>query len=146
MSTAVVSGLAALTLAAHPSWSPDRVKFALTSTAHPVASNDPMAVGAGEVDAYAAAFTAPAGVANVGLGRSSGLGSLDASRGTTNVVFQDPAQTLASGLLTAQLLLWDPALFLLPWSPLTWYASPAHLARWYGSNWQGSNWQGSNWQ
>ena len=105
-----------------------------------------MAVGAGEVDGYAAAFAAPLGTANAGLDRSSGLGSLDASRGTTNVVFQDPAQTVAGGLLTAQLLLWDPTVYVLPWSPLSWTLSPAHTAKWFGSNWQGSNWQGSNWQ
>ena len=146
MSTGIVSGLAALTLSANPSWSPNRVKYAFTATARAAASSDPSAVGAGETDAYAATFAAPYGAANGGLGRSSGLGSLDASRGNVRVVFDDPAATIASGLLTAQLLLWDPLAYALPWSPLRWYTSPAYAYHWYGSNWQGSNWQGSNWQ
>src|SRR5204863_8077220 len=100
----------------------------------------------GEVDTTRDTIEAPPVTANMWLGRTSGLGSLDASRSTTGVVFQDPDNTVASGLLTAQLLLWDPTVFALPWTPLTWYTSPAYLAQWYGSNWQGSNWQGSNWQ
>src|SRR5439155_21949197 len=49
MSAGVVSGSVALLMQAHPSWSPDRIKFALMSTAHNVASNNPNDVGSGEI-------------------------------------------------------------------------------------------------
>jgi serine protease AprX len=80
MSTAIVSGLVADILSADPGWSPDRVKFALTSTASPDASSDPMAVGAGVVNGYAA-LSAPAGLANQGIPASTGHGSLRADQG-----------------------------------------------------------------
>src|SRR5688572_2513997 len=140
MATAVVSGAVALMLSAQPSLTPDRVKFALTATARPVASSDQMAVGAGMID-VSGALSAPPGVANAGLDRSSGMGSLDASRGTVDVQADDPMRTVVEGALTAQLLVWDPASYLLvDWTGSNWYGS-----NWYGSNWYGSNWYGSNW-
>ncbi|MGH3369397.1 MAG: S8 family peptidase, partial [Nocardioidaceae bacterium] len=141
MATAVVSGAAALILKQNPTWSPNRVKFALTATARPVATTDTMSVGSGVIDAYAAAFSAPAGEANQGVPRSNGMGSLDLSRGTVQVQADDAPQTLVSGLLTLQLLLWDPLLYTaVPWNSVTWYGS-----QWYGSQWYGSQWYGSQW-
>ncbi|HET6749998.1 MAG TPA: S8 family serine peptidase [Actinomycetes bacterium] len=92
MAAGVVSGAVALMLQANPSLTPDRVKFALTATARGAASHDPLAVGAGTVDAHAAAFGAPSGLANVGLGRSTGQGNLGASRGTVQTPRRRPAQ------------------------------------------------------
>jgi serine protease AprX len=84
MSTAVVSGLVADILSADPTWSPDRVKFALMSTAVPDASSDPTAIGAGLVNGYAA-LSAPPGLANQGVPYSTGLGSLQSDRGSVLV-------------------------------------------------------------
>ena len=146
MSTAVVSGTVALMLQANPSWSPNRVKYALTATARNDASNDIEDVGAGVVDAYAATFNAPAGTANVGLDRSTGLGSLDASRGTVEVQSDDPNQTVVNGLLTMQLLLWDPIAYTgVPWTPLTWQVSQFAGGAWYGGAWYGGAWYGGAW-
>src|SRR5207244_10144037 len=111
MSTGVVSGTVALMLQANPAWSPNRVKYALTATARQDASNDRMDVGAGVVDAFAATYTAPAGSANAGLDRSTGLGSLDASRGTVQVQANNTDQTIVNGFLTMQLVLWDPVAY-----------------------------------
>jgi serine protease AprX len=142
-STAVVSGIVALMLQRNPSWTPDRVKFALTATARPAAADDRMAVGAGVVDASAATFAAPPGTANAGLDRSSGLGSLDASRGRVRVQADDVPRTLVSGLLTLQLLLWDPVVYTgVGWNALTWQTSQWTGSRWYGSQWYGSQWYG----
>ena len=145
MSTAVVSGAVALMLAAQPALTPDRVKFALTSTARGVASTDPMAVGAGMVD-LADALTAPPGLANQGLERSSGLGSLDLSRGAVYVQLDDPMRTVVTGEMTAQLLLWDPLGYTTgEWTGANWYGANWYGANWYGANWYGANWYGANW-
>jgi serine protease AprX len=146
MSAGVVSGTAALMLQANPGWSPNRVKYALAATSRPAASTDPMAVGSGEIDAYAATFSAPAGSANQGLDHSSGLGSLDLSRGTVQVQADDPGATVIGGLLTLQLLVYNPVAFtLLPWTPLTWATSQWQGAAWYGAAWYGAAWYGAAW-
>jgi serine protease AprX len=146
MSTGVVSGAVTLMLQANPGWSPNRVKFALKATARNAASDDEMEVGAGVVDAYAATFDAPAGSANAGLDRSSGLGSLDASRGTVRFQASDADQTVVNGVLTAQLLLWDPISYVgLPWTPLTWQLSSFAGGAWYGGAWYGGAWYGGAW-
>jgi serine protease AprX len=146
MSAAVASGAAALLLDADPAMSPDRVKFALAATARPAASHDRMAVGSGQID-VAGALSAPPGQANVGLVRSSGRGSLDASRGTVRVRTDGLADTLVGGLHTSQLLLWDPVGYTTgDWTAPSWYTSNWYLFGWYGTRWYGSNWQGSNWQ
>jgi len=145
MSTGVVSGAVALMLQANPNLTPDRIKYSLTSTARAAASNDRMAVGAGVIDAYGA-LRAPAGVANQNVPRSNGLGSLDLSRGTVQVQLDDPLQTVVSGEMTAQLLLWNPLVYTTTaWSPLTWYATNFSGSRWMGSRLMGSRWMGSRW-
>jgi serine protease AprX len=152
MAAAVVSGGAALMLQAAPNMSPDRLKFTLISTAQRAASDDPNAVGAGVLDVYQASFAAPPGTSNLGLPRSNGSGSLRLSRGTVLVQTNDPARTILNGLMTAQLLLWDPIGYTTgkwsakSWYTTTWYLSGWYRTNWHGSNWQGSNWQGSNWQ
>jgi serine protease AprX len=144
-SAGVVSGSAALVAQANPTATPDRVKYALTSTARRVASTDPMAVGAGEIDAYSAALTAPPGLANVGVQPGNGTGTLDASRGTVYVTADDPMQTVVSGMLTAQVLLWDPLSLFVGWTGNNWYGNNWYGNNWYGNNWYGNNWYGNNW-
>jgi serine protease AprX len=155
MATGVVSGAVALMLQANPGFTPDRVKHALVATARDAASNDPLAVGAGVVDASAAAFSAPAGLANQGLARSTGQGSLAQSRGSVQVKADDPlGSVLGSTLgvtLTAQLLLWNPGGYTgSPWVPSSWYVSTWEVHRWnrvtwYGNDWPGRRWHGSSW-
>src|SRR5436190_13389427 len=146
MATGVVAGAAALMLQADPGSSPDRVKYAFMSTARAVASSDPMAVGRGLVNAYRATRSAPAGVANVGVARSNGLGPLDASRGTVRVQADNLLGTVPGGLITAQLLLWDPIGYTTgDWSGSSWYGSSWYGSSWYGSSWYGSSWYGSSW-
>ncbi|HWL38457.1 MAG TPA: S8 family serine peptidase [Frankiaceae bacterium] len=145
MATAVTSGAVALMLSAQPALTPDRVKYAFAATARPVASTDRMAVGSGMVDVVRA-FSAPPGVANAGVQRSSGLGSLDASRGTSYVQLDDPMSTVVTGEMTAQLLLWDPLGYTTgEWTGANWYGANWYGANWYGANWYGANWYGANW-
>lgn len=155
MATGVVSGSVALMLQANPGFTPDRVKYALTATARDAASDDPMEVGAGVVDANAAAFSAPPGVANQGLARSNGQGSLALSRGSVQVQTDNLLGTILGPLfgatLTAQLLLWNPGGYTgAAWVPSDWYLSTWELYRWnrvgwYGNDWPGTRWHGSSW-
>ena len=146
MAAGVVSGAVATMLQANPTMSPNRAKFALMSTARRDGSTDPLVVGAGTIDARAAAFSAPAGEANQGVVRSNGLGTLDASRGTVRVQADDPMRTVVEGALTAQLLLWDPIAFTgSSWYGSSWYGSSWYGSSWYGSSWYGSSWYGSSW-
>jgi serine protease AprX len=155
MATGVVSGAVALTLQANPGFTPDRVKYALTATARDAASNDPMAVGSGVVDASAASFSAPAGVANQGLARSNGKGSLALSRGSVQVKTDSLLGTVLGPVLgatlTAQLLLWNPGGYTgSQWIPSDWYVSTWEVNRWnrvswYGNDWPGFKWRGSTW-
>jgi serine protease AprX len=150
MATGVVSGVVALMVQAQPNLTPDRVKHALVATARDAASGDPMAVGAGVADANAAAFSAPAGVANQGLARSNGQGSLAASRGSVQVQLDNPLGSVLGPVLgatlTAQLLLWNPGGYTgLPWVPSNWYVSTWEVNRWYRVTWYGNDWPGRKW-
>jgi serine protease AprX len=151
MATGVVSGAVALMLQASPGLGPDRVKYALTATARDAASDDPMAVGAGVVDAYAAAFSAPAGVANKGLARSTGQGSLAASRGSVQVkadnLLGSVLGPVMGATLTAQLLTWNPGGYTgAQWVPADWYLATWEVHRWYRVSWYGNDWPGSRWR
>jgi serine protease AprX len=146
MAAAVVSGVSALVLSAQPAMAPNRLKYALSATARRAAMTAPTAVGSGVVDAYGA-VTAPPGLANVGLQRSTGTGELGLSRGTVVVQTNDPLQTVVQGSQTAQLLIWDPVGYLTgDWSGRTWYATPWYTARWYATTWYGDPWVGHNWE
>ena len=144
-STGVVSGAVTMMLQANPLASPDRIKYALMSTARPTASTDPMAVGNGIMDAASAALSAPPGVANVGLTPGSGTGAIDASRGSVYVTADDPMQTVVSGPMTLQLLLWDPLSLFTDWSGASWYGASWYGASWYGASWYGASWYGASW-
>jgi serine protease AprX len=153
MSTAVVSGLVADLLSAHPDWTPNRVKYALMSTAVTDASTDPMSVGAGLVNG-SAALTAPAGVANQGITPGTGLGSLQADRGTVQVQLNGAAGATVSpltGEVTANLTPWNAATMLLAtftgssWWGSSWWGSSWWGSSWWGSSWWGSSWWGSSW-
>ena len=156
MAAAVASGTAALALQAQPGLSPDQLKQSLRATADPVASTDTAVVGAGLVDAYATATSAPRGSANAGLARSTGRGSIGSSRGSLAMKVDDPVGTLMTGRQTAQVLLWDPLGLTGLWRPNTWYTSANYVAgwntatwaseaEWSGANWTGANWTGANW-
>jgi serine protease AprX len=155
MAAGVVSGAAALLLQANPSITPDRAKFALLATARRAASDDPLAVGSGVVDAYAAALATPSGVVNLGLGRSNGHGSVGVSRGTVQTLADDPAGTVLGpvlgSVLTVQLLLWNPLGYTGGgWRESDWYLSTWSVFRfyrvnWYSSDWPGHRWHGSSW-
>jgi len=154
MSAAVVSGLSALLLEANPTWSPDRVKFALMSTARKVAVNDPLAVGRGLVHGPSA-LRAPAGLANGDFPGvvSDGSGSIDDSRGSVRVTGScgDASCTVSHDDTAQRRLLndFDNGSYAgTDWTGSSWYSSQwvsPFGSSWYGSSWYGSSWYGSSW-
>ncbi len=157
MSAAVVSGVTALTLQANPSWTPNRVKHALTATGRMVTGSDRMSLGSGLVDAYAAARAAPPGLANQDADVvSDGTGSLDGSRGNVRVtvpcigVDGSGSSCALSGERIAPGQPWRTREYTRSrWTPQTWYASQWRewLAghSWNGHSWNGHSWNGHSW-
>jgi serine protease AprX len=140
---AVVSGLSALVLAQHPTWTPDQVKHALTSTASPLAAGARTEQGAGRAR-LAAALTAAPGPASWQVPTATGLGSLEGSRGSghVEVVCPDAASaTVVAGELDAVCEAWDGS----KWTGSKWTGSKWTGSKWTGSNWTGSKWTGSKW-
>jgi len=132
---AVVSGVIARMLEANPALSPDQVKGILVATAAGMPAGAD--AGAGLIDAAAAVVRATPVKrgppvepprANLGAVRSSGLGSIDASRGSDPVYADldgdgvaDPVQ----GEIDVLGRVWDPAAFAAdPWTPDSFAANP----------------------
>ena len=162
MSAAVVTGIVAQILQANPSLSPDQVKNRIMSTARSIKTTDKYAVGKGEVDAYAATRSTSTAKANGGLllGLSTGLGSIQASRGSLQLDVTTPAGTgLLSGEVTAQfdmnLLSLQNILGLVPysgltyttlgWDPLSWNGVQWRTNEWAGVQWRGVQWRATEW-
>jgi serine protease AprX len=159
---AVVSGVAALMFQASPHMTPDEAKSALVGTASRTLAGRPGA-GAGLVDAAAAVAAAERGTyagrnASAGRARSSGLGSLDASRGSykpyTDWREKGKPERLA-GELDVLGLPWDAAGWAArPWTEAGWRSSPwaAYTAvadEWEaavpGARWSGLGWDEASW-
>ena len=152
---AVVSGVAALLYDADPGLRPDVAKAALVHTAQRQLDGQPGA-GAGLVDARAAVQAAERGTyesrpANQGLRRSTGLGSLEASRGSQHAYTDlDGDGTLEPivGETDALGKAWDAAAWTAtPWTRPTWSWSPwsrlvAETPGWEVTNWVGVSWRG----
>jgi serine protease AprX len=165
MSTASVAGQVAQMLQANPGLTPDQVKYRLMQTATDIATTDPMAVGAGQVNVEAAALNDVPGDATQSHTLSTGLGMLGLSRGSLDVWADSPvggvrltgeftAQTNPSevslsnplGLVTFDASKWTAS----KWTTTDWDASKWTASKWTGSKWTGvsfeaSKWTGSKW-
>jgi serine protease AprX len=134
--TSVVSGAVALLLQQRPKLTPDQVKAILRTSADPLAVADP-AQGAGVLDVDGALDTATPTAAAVRQTwpMSTGLGSLDASRGGEYVI--DPS---TGDLLTGQVdALGDP------FDSATWVAESTAGKAWDGGTWGTRPWTGDGW-
>jgi serine protease AprX len=154
---AVASGAVALLRQAHPDWTPDQVKDAITSSAAPGPVGDRNVDGFGALDVAAAAAADPAPGSQALVVRSSGLGSLHADRGSLRVevsttgLFNTLAYLLGkvfliTGSTTVQLQDFDATEYTTTdWTGSQWYGSQWYGSQWYGSQWYGSQWYGSQW-
>ncbi len=145
--TGIVSGLVADMLSVAPTMTPDRVKFALMSTAVPDASTDPYAVGSGLVNGYSAVVNAPAGLADQNVTPSAGGAGLAADRGTVELSAAGTTLSAGTGGLTAQLQLFDPVAYLTsPWTEASWLTSQWSGNSWEDNSWEGNSWEGNSWE
>jgi serine protease AprX len=130
--TAVVSGLAALLLAAHPAWTPDQVKYALTSTALPIAGTPATMQGAGRVQGNAALSANVSAVPSATL-LSNASGTLAASRGLSGSLYITCNGTIK--LLNDETTSWCA-----PWDSTAWTSSAWTSTAWTSSAWTSSAW------
>ena len=167
--TAIVTGIAALMFDAQPSLTPDEAKAALVGTVTANLAGHPCA-GAGLVHAGRAVEAAAAGTfrgahPHASVARSSGHGSIDATRGNHKPYTDlngDGVAEQVSGELDALgkpwrqehwvSTPWGPGTWAgSPWAPLTnvspgWQATPWAPGAWAGTGWDESSWSAKSWR
>ncbi len=155
--SAVAAGAAALILQQRPTMSPDALRAMLIANANPVPGESRATQGAGrlDLDLYP----------EYGFGtvrqflKSTGLGSIDASRGTRKPtidgvpisgevdIFGNPFDRAAWTQLAAQGRSWNAGDWLgRSWSGSGWAGSGWAGRTWSGRSWSGRAWNGSSWQ
>ncbi len=139
---AVTSGVAALLLSAHPEWTPDQVKYALTSTALPIANTARMIQGSGRVQA-AAALAANVSVAPVTAMNANASGSLQASRGASQLV--SVQCNGATKVLNDETTSWCGTWTGTAWTGTAWTGTAWTGTAWTGTAWTGTAWTGTAW-
>ncbi len=133
-SAGVVSGAAALLLEQRPSLRPDQVKTLLTGTAMPLPSADRKAQGNGLVDVAAATAAAtPYGYQS--WQRSTGLGTLEGSRGGHNLVLNGVKLAGERDIMGRAYAVWT--------DEVDEYEADDAWDTW--SKWQYGNWNGAGW-
>ena len=130
--TAVVSGAVALLLQTRPELMSDDVKKLLMTTARPLPHADAAGQGAGLVDIAAAASAYRVSSAQTWK-PSTGMGSLEAARGTDHV--GDHGQDLVG----------ERDIFGNRWDPATWAPASSNQTAWKGGTWNGADWGGTCW-
>jgi len=134
---AVVSGAVALMLQDRPKLTPDQVKELLTSTATPLANYPEPAMGAGVIDIKRIFESNTPSVVSSAQSwpASTGLGTLEGSRGGGHVVDPDNGAVL-DGEIDALGNVWDAR---------RWSTASAQGSSWSGGSWNGSEWTGAAW-
>ena len=126
---AIVSGAVALLLDERPGLTPDQVKALLTSTASRLPSADLVAQGAGLLDVEAAG-QAPIPDAVQRWPLATGMGSLDAARGTVHV---QAGPSVLEG---------ERDIFGMRWNGTEWTEEAVEGHSWVDGKWNGSTWTG----
>ena len=132
-SAAVVSGAAALLIEQRPGITPDQVKKLLMDTATPMPVADPIAQGEGVVD-LKDATRAPTPEHTQAWPPATGLGSLEAARGSGHIVDE-----------TGEELRGEIDIFGHPWDAESWSRQSWSRQSWSGGLWMGQVWAGDSW-
>ena len=140
--TAVVSGVAALLVAAHPGWTPDQVKYALTSTAVPIGGVARSIQGSGRIFGERA-MAANVSSAPVSAMVSDASGSLQASRGTGPQV--SVTCNGATKVLNDETTSWCGTWTGTAWTGTAWTGTAWTGTAWTGTAWTGTAWTGTAW-
>ncbi|GAC1577909.1 MAG: hypothetical protein NVS3B18_11670 [Candidatus Dormibacteria bacterium] len=171
--TAVVSGAAALLISQHPDWTPDQVRYALDSSAMPLAGQDYTLQGAGEINltpnlsssvsasttltlaptttttstsltATSSSFALSASMStSFRPSQSSGTGTLEGSRGSIHLVNNGVALTGEQDIFGKA---WSSAsMATAERNASAWNGGTFNGSTWTGSTWTGSTWTGSTW-
>ena len=151
---AVVSGVAALLYQANPALKPNLVKSILMGTTVR-ASQYREGGSSGLVDVAGAIAGINAGnFVNLGVVRSTGAGSLEASRGSFHVkadLDHDGQPELVTGEQDVLGAPWDPAAFAstswssTSWSSTSWSSLISENAGWSSTSWSSTSWSGTSW-
>jgi serine protease AprX len=152
-SAAVVSGAAALLIQQRPTITPDQVKALLTGTAQPIPAATAAQQGAGALDLTKAKDAATPLDVKQKFKLSTGLGSLEAARGSVHVTVNGrqvsgeidvrgksfDVRTWAEGVRSG--LNWNG----MTWSGMTWSGMTWSGMTWSGMTWSGMTWSGMTW-
>jgi serine protease AprX len=135
--TAVTSGVAALLLAEHPLWTPDQVKHALKSTASKLPNVAASLQGSGRIQAQAA-MSASVLLAPVQVSAATGLGSLEASRGSSPAIYYSSDGQVVE--LTGEMTAWCA-----PWTSGAWTSGAWTSGAWTSGAWTSGAWTSGAW-
>jgi serine protease AprX len=148
----VVAGAAALVLQQRPSITPDELKKLLMDSATSLKGEARSSQGNGQLN-LANAFNRKAPSWSVPSLPSTGLGSLELSRGSLHVqnygvvlqgekdIFGKPFDAATMAILEATGSSWSGGI----WNGSSWSGSSWSGSSWSGSSWSGSSWSGSSW-
>jgi serine protease AprX len=132
--TAVVSGAAALLLQARPTLTPDQVKRIMMTTADAMPNADAIGRGAGQLNVRNA-LAAPTPTTAQSFSASTGLGTLEAARGSAHVADPDTGTQLAG----------ETDIMGRAWNKSTWAPACTGGTTWTGGTWNGRAWAGGSW-
>ncbi len=145
-STAVASGLVALLISKYPTATPDTIKAYLKTTAQPVTLLDTSSgmgewvglvnnwyAGSGSANVAGSAALSKLTTVNAAQPSGTGLGTLEASRGSYHV-------TNGTTMLTG-----ERDIFGRSWNAATMSAATSSATTWTGGLWNGARWSGDGW-
>ena len=138
MAAAVVSGEAALLYQAKPDLKPDQVKQILTGSANGLYNVSALMEGAGTTDLRKALKTVPKEIVTTDPW-GTGLGSLEASRGSMHVVVGD--ETMGETPLLGEVDVFGQA-----WDAATWAKQSRDRKAWHDGEWRGARLTAKGWQ
>jgi serine protease AprX len=130
---AMVSGAVALVIHQRPTITPDQVKALLKASASPIPGADLRAQGSGMLNMKAARDKKTPIASQLHV-LATGLGSLEAARGSLHLVAENGVE-----------LRGELDIFGHPWDPLAWASESLTGISWAAGLWNGNAWSGNAW-